>query len=600
MRRPFATFARSGSFRQKWIFSLLTASLLPLLITLVLVLNITSDSFEMQREKTLLAEAQRIQASLEKRLESIGLVNQNLSSYITARFSRGSLNREQNYNELLNYESMRDTVNTMEQIYDLSRIRIFTDRLPYVQRGNWVTLFTLEDLAPLSAEYPQILQPTGVSALRYLILENQQRPDKGIYSSNAARMISFYSNVYNTDRELIAVFMSEVLADDFLSAAPPESEGAVIRLLCGEGNVICRSGDDAPVKDLLLRAPVKGHVVKDGYLLYALTLDNIDWRLEIALPIGAPDIRNTLTATYLVILSLSFILALFLALVLSSQTLRRLGQYLDAVKSVDYTGQADAMPLPDQLDRLISECRSNDEIDQIMASFSTLIRDNLQLMASMKQRDLDIEKYKFQVLQEQINPHFLYNALDTMRLCIFMGQRDQALSTLDALSHFYRIALSKGRDTITVGEEMNMIRYYLKIENVGYAGRLKWDIQVENGCDALPIPKFLVQPLIENAIVHGDLSPERSHLSISISVKTQAETVVIRVANDGLSIDPETLERLNCALRGEDTPDGRVGFGLLNVNQRLKLFYGNECSLSIRSDQTGTENLIRIPAGVRL
>lgn len=588
----------SDSFRKKWIFTLLTASLLPLLITLVLVLNITNAHFQAQREETLLAEAKRIQGSLEKRLESINLVNENLSRYITSRLSRGDLYGKQSYGELLNYESLRDNINAMEQIYNVDRIRIFTDRLPYVQRGNRITLFTMDDLETLSAQYPQLKEPVRANARNYLILENQILPDKNIWDSGSVRTIAFYSNVYNTDRELVAAFMSELMAENFLLDAQTESKEASVRLIGGDGAVVCQSGTDSTVTDLLTRAPSSGYTLKDGYLIYARTLGNVGWRLEIALPIGAVGIRGTLAEVYVVIIMLSFILALVVSLVISNQTTRRLGQYLEAAKSADYTGQTDAALLPDRLDHLIAASHSNDEIDQIMASFSTLIRDNLQLIARMKQRDLDIEKYKFQVLQEQINPHFLYNALDTMRLCISMGQREQALSALDALSRFYRIALSKGRDTITVNEEMSMIRCYLEIENVGYDGRLKWVIQVDDACAELPIPKFLVQPLIENSIVHGRINKNRDCLTIYVSVKILNDVVIIRVADDGIGIEKETLEMLNRALSVGEMRGSQVGFGLVNVNQRLKLFFGSDYGLTVRGDENGTENIIQLSVNV--
>lgn len=129
-----------------------------------------------------------------------------------------------------------------------------------------------------------------------------------------------------------------------------------------------------------------------------------------------------------------------------------------------------------------------------MHSFSTLMRDNLDLISNMKQHDLEIEKYKFKVLQEQINPHFLYNALETLRLCMMMDRREDALQSLDSLSRFYRTALSKGRDTISIREELDMIKNYLTIENIGYNDAIRWNMDVEEECLDMPIPKFLLQP----------------------------------------------------------------------------------------------------------
>lgn len=586
----------SGSFRKRWILTLLTASLLPLLITLVLVLNITSQHFQDQREETLLAEANRIQGSLEKRLESIRLVNENLSSYITSRPSRDDLYGKQNYMELLSYESMRDNVNAMEQIYRIDRIRIFTNRLPFVKQGNRINLFTMDDLQELSVQFPKLLEPVRSGSLQSLILENQTLPSKSIWGGSPVRTISLYSNVYNTDRELVAVFMSEFLAKDFLQEAQIKQDEAFVQLVAGDGTVVCRSGAaGAAVPNHLSNAPSVGYELRDGHLIFARTLGIVGWRLEVALPIGVVGIRGTLAEVYMVIILLSFLLSLVVSLVITRQTTLRLRQYLEAMKSADYTRQTDGQRLPDQLDQLIAASRANDEFDQLLASFSTLIRDNLRLLSRMKQRDLDIEKYKFQVLQEQINPHFLYNALETIRLCMSMNRREDAMHTLIALSKFYRIALSKGRDTIDISEELNMIRCYLEIENTGYEGRIRWDIQVDELCLPLSIPKFLLQPLIENSIVHGHISRDKRALTIQVNIHVEEDIVVMRVVDDGVGIDSDTLLQLQSQLSSCEIQRGTPGFGLSNVNHRLKLFYGSDYGLSIESAENGTINTIRLP-----
>lgn len=586
-------FVYPGSYQKQWMIILLSTSLLPLLVTLVLVLDITNTYFQNQCVEALLAEVGHIQSNLENRLDEINLVNENLSNYITTRLLRGGESREQTYAELLSYEVLRDNINSIEQIYDIDRIRIFSDHIPYVSSSNHLTIFTLDALSPLIEQFPGLLGQSHSDTLDCLILESQSLPAKNIWGR--ARMISFYRSVYNTDRELAAVFMCEFVAEDFLSGAQAENGRALIRLRSAEGETLCQSEGAGPLSALLESAPNTGYVLKDGYLACARILDHTDWRMEIALPLtSGVGIGSTLSEVYLVIIVLSFIVSLGAALILSGRLTRRLRQYYEAVRSAGYASQGSDNRLSDKLDELVARSRAGDEIDQIMASFSTLIRDNLQLIARMKQRDLDVEKYKFQVLQEQINPHFLYNALETVRLCMAMGRREQALCTLDALSRFYRIALSRGRDTITVAEEMDMIRCYLEIENVGYDGRLKWIIQVDPLCAELPIPKFLVQPLIENSIVHGKIRKGNTCLTIDISVKTQGDTVIIRVADDGIGIEPEALERLNQALGGDAPVRGQAGFGLFNVNQRLKLFYGSDYGLCVRGDETGAENIIRL------
>ena len=143
-----------------------------------------------------------------------------------------------------------------------------------------------------------------------------------------------------------------------------------------------------------------------------------------------------------------------------------------------------------------------------------------------------------------------------------------------------------------------MIRCYLEIENTGYEGRIQWDIRVDELCLPLPIPKFLLQPLIENSIVHGHISKGRRTLNIQVDIHIEGDIVVMRVADDGAGIDPATLLQLRDQLSSHEIQRGTPGFGLSNVSHRLKLFYGSDYGLSIESFEGGTTNTIKLPISV--
>jgi sensor histidine kinase YesM len=595
MRTRSRIAAVLGSFRNKWTLSLLGMSLLPLVVSLILVLNITSEHFRNQRIESMLADVDRAQANLENRLSQVWLVGENLTNYMTAQLSRGGSGATQSYSELLRYESLRSNLSATESVYGVTRIRIFSDRLPYVRDGDYLNLFPLKKLTPLTDAHPEILQSIPTNGLKSFLIYNQIVPRKS--TRHPYDLIVFYRHVLDVNRKLVAVCLMEYDQTAFLADAGAQIEGGAIRIQpSAGGDSIAQYGPADELQKLGFSPdPGKGYIIRDNRLLIARPLAKAGWTMQVSIPLDSIwSIRGTISEVYLMIILLTFLASLVVGVLLSHFLTRRLTAFYDSVKEIDYTIETSMQALPDRMDALVAT-GGRDELTQIMASFSALIRDNLQLIGRMRLRDLDIAKYKFQVLQEQINPHFLYNALETLRLCMVAGRQEDALRVLDLLTRFYRIALSKGQETITIQEELRMIQCYLEIENVGYEGRLDWAIRIDEVLNDLPIPKFMLQPLIENSIVHGKIAPGESHLSIRIDIAPEEDEIVMRVTDNGIGIDPDTLAKLRSALTDESVRDKNFGYGLRNVNRRIKLFYGDNYGLSIESRDGQTVNTIRIP-----
>ena len=586
------------TFRSKWTLALLGMSLLPLIVSLVLVLNITGEHFRNQRIESMLADVDRAQSNLENRLSQIWLVGENLTNYLTAQLSRGGNSTAQSYSELLRYESLRSNLSATEAAYNVIRIRIFSDRLPYVKDGDYINLFKLEKLEPLTKAHPEILGAIPANALKSFLLNHEMVPRKATrYPYN---LIVFYRHVYDVNRKLVAVCLMEFDRTQFLADAGSVIEGAALRIQTevGDGEIVGYGPSDVLSSLGAMPESVGDYAIAGNRLQVNRTLDRVGWSMTVSMPLDSLwSIRGTISEVYLTIILLTFLASLVVGVLLSHFLTRRLTAFYDSVRKIDYTLETSMQALPDRMDELVAS-GGRDELTQIMASFSALIRDNLQLISRMRLRDLDIAKYKFQVLQEQINPHFLYNALETLRLCMVAGRQEDALRVLDLLTRFYRIALSKGQDTITIQEELRMIQCYLDIENVGYEGRLDWSIQIDEMLYDLPIPKFLLQPLIENSIVHGKIAPGESHLSIRIDIAPEDDEFVMRVTDNGIGIDPDTLEMLRYAITDDSVNDKSFGYGLRNVNRRIKLFYGDDYGLAIESSDGRTVNTIRIPIDV--
>jgi two-component system sensor histidine kinase YesM len=195
-----------------------------------------------------------------------------------------------------------------------------------------------------------------------------------------------------------------------------------------------------------------------------------------------------------------------------------------------------------------------------------------------------VQATELKLLQAQINPHFLYNTLDTIVWLAETKQNEQVSRMVTSLSDFFRTTLSKGKDYITVREEESHIRSYLEIQQFRYRDILEYNINIDEDILEYEILKMTLQPLVENAIYHG-IKNKRGLGHITVTGVKRDEHMVFEVQDDGLGMKPDRLEFMRRVVSDEEK-DGKStssGFGLYNVAKRLKLNYGKKCDINIES-----------------
>jgi two-component system sensor histidine kinase YesM len=239
-----------------------------------------------------------------------------------------------------------------------------------------------------------------------------------------------------------------------------------------------------------------------------------------------------------------------------------------------------------------------DEITELGMSFNIMIGKIRELLASKIKEQENLKKAELRVLQAQINPHFLYNTLDTIIWMAQSNKNDQVIEIVSALSKFFRISLSKGKDWITIGEEIERTRSYLIIQKIRYRDILDFNIDVDDRVTDNTILKLILQPLVENAIYHG-IKNKRQGGTVNVrAMLKNGNEVLIEVEDDGIGFTPEKLAQLRVELE-DDSGDIRMesGYGIGNVNNRIRLYYGKQYGLSVRSEyNTGTCVTLIIPA----
>lgn len=215
-----------------------------------------------------------------------------------------------------------------------------------------------------------------------------------------------------------------------------------------------------------------------------------------------------------------------------------------------------------------------DEIDSLGLTFEQMqstIRQNLQ---SIPELSLTEERLKYQLLQSQINPHFLYNILGSIKTCQSLGKLETAGQMITDLTRFYRLTLRKSGELITLRDELEIITLYLNMEKLCLNNSLDWKIDLEDGIDNFLICKFTLQPFVENSILHG-ISAQTPDLFLHISAAYGDDTVIIIIKDNGAGIPSAKLYELQQNLQNR-TVNYQKNFGICNVNARISSeLYGN-------------------------
>jgi len=221
------------------------------------------------------------------------------------------------------------------------------------------------------------------------------------------------------------------------------------------------------------------------------------------------------------------------------------------------------------------------EMTALSDSLNTMIDKINELLQQVTDEQTCLRKAEFEVLQAQINPHFLYNTLDAIVWLAEAGEQKKVVTMVGDLSNFFRTSLNHGRDIVTIQDELQHINSYLKIQKVRYQDILEYDIQVPKDLNDYLIPKITLQPLVENALYHG-IKNKRGRGKIIVTGRRDGEILVLSVSDNGIGMTPEVLERLKEELRLE-TEGERTIYGMYNVNERIRLNFGDQYGLHIAS-----------------
>lgn len=224
------------------------------------------------------------------------------------------------------------------------------------------------------------------------------------------------------------------------------------------------------------------------------------------------------------------------------------------------------------------------DAERMANGFNQMINEVNRLLKEVKHEQRERDVLKFNMLQSQIQPHFLYNTLDCIHWQAAIDGNTEVSSLVKSLANYYRLCLSNGNDIITLEQELEHIQEYLRIQNFRYDNLIDLEVLVPCELYMVKIPKLTLQPLVENSIYHGIRVKEGKRGKITVNAWRQERFVYICVSDNGKGMDAETVTKINQELSsGKDA----VGYGIYNVNARIKIFFGQDSCISYRINNSG-------------
>ncbi len=394
-------------------------------------------------------------------------------------------------------------------------------------------------------------------------------------------VISMVRNIYNLNEQsellgtvmlnlresFITVCFQDAKLDTNLRVVVVEEHG--LPLLTSDAGILSELEEDQ--KATLLQSTEPMSLLIQGaspYVYSSAKLHNAPWHVITALPY-TDSVRTLAGMEYVFWLLLLLIVPLiFVAtLMITRIVVRPLHQLTEAMQLLE-----GAHPVRLHLKR------GNDEIGMLTATYNNMVDQIESLFNRIRAESERKRQAEFHALQAQINPHFLYNTIDTARALAISGKTKEVNDLLRSLGEFYRNSINNGRSIITIGEELSMVKSYMAIQSVRYSN-IMTEFEVDEAVCAASIPKLVLQPLVENALYHGLRSVGNKGI-VSVRAWQDEKFIYLSISDNGVGISKEAIESaFQASPAGEDNR-----FGLRGTIDRLRLFFGESHPVTIESE----------------
>lgn len=376
--------------------------------------------------------------------------------------------------------------------------------------------------------------------------------------------------------------------DNFFACTNSISQDAYALIIAGKNNSLIYQfhsfpGDDMPVNPQKLLGSYEAAIKEYGsrYIFLNASVESAGWNIYYYSPVS--NVKGTVERTIFTaffMIALCFTILFFLTFFTVNSILSPLRQLTGVISriSLEDIEKHELMIIPNR----------NDEIGKLIHTFNSMLKRIRSLIDEAYVQKLKTKEYQLNALRAQINPHFLYNTLSLISARAIIAEQTEISETVQLLTLFYRTSLNKGQDITTIRNELENIKAYISIQLILTSHSFLVEYHLEEELLELPIPCLILQPIVENAIEHGLRSSRRQPRKLTIDLSSEEAFCCIRVCDNGCGIPADKIKGLfSCET---------THIGIKNVNERLKLSYGNNPGLIINSEEGGgTEVVIRIP-----
>ncbi|NHN31412.1 sensor histidine kinase [Paenibacillus agricola] len=495
--------------------------------------------------------------------------------------------------------SLIDAAQTNENVF---RIRLFVDESK-LYAGEKINFFPLKSIQSRSW-YPAVMDAGGAMVWTGAYKETYiDRVAEEVLVLSSVRLLR-EPKYFDRLAGILVIDMKEQTIRDIMSQIEL-SEQRVLYIVNKEDMLVWHSNPAligkplAAVDQLPSLATSQEGIMKLGsgkdakYAMYT-PIRNTDWRLVAEVPAAEISLQANAQNqfSWFAVLLGGSILFLLLVFVLLAFIIRGMNRRVQLViRTINREG----------LERLDDHMEAGNfnllerGVDHMIHKVKGLIEETYT--AKVQEREAQLR-----ALQAQINPHFLYNTLDTINwIAVGRGAHDIS-QMIDALAKYFRLSLNKGRDLVSIEDELNLAKVYLEIQQNRFPHSFTFTIEADPAIYPFFMPKLTLQPIVENALLHGIRKSKAKSGSIRIEARREADELVISITDDGSGMDEEAAGKLLTEPQTATRPDSTdSSYGLNNVNERIRLFSGAPYGLSIRSKpDEGMTVTVRLKAQANL
>lgn len=422
------------------------------------------------------------------------------------------------------------------------------------------------------------------------------RERDGVDQQDTSQMVTLYHRIASKKEKeeelgICSISVSAKYFQDIMKNANITSEGLVY-LMSENGRMITSSNSSIlqkmQKKGILLNygAELFMEKRKEGQKEYYITRQNVDgasWQMILIIP------ENEYEDQYRFLwLSAALMLGSMIAVIVLMSYLLS-GYYVGRLKklNVEMTGLESG-----NLNANLPITTEEDEIEEIYHNFNGMVQEVQRLMQEHYQLGKEVKMAEVRALQAQTNPHFLYNTLDLINW-ISMDYGAEEIGTLTwNLARFYRLSLNHGKSLISIGEEVEHVEVYVNIENYHFDNAISLEVDVPEELKSYACLNIILQPFVENAIVHGIAEkPDIESCEIRICARREEQDIVFSVQDDGPGVDVKEMQKET----QQDIRTAQHGYGVRNINFRLKLCFGEKYGVTYLESEKGTHVEIKIP-----